>query len=107
MPDVHVVRNSVVIGSRLHEVLVVVSLKMMRMEPHAHMHGVELGWKAAAGRVGQKTALPCGRELGIRRLSCWGSAYRGGAAVARVQNAVFGTVAAWRARDFPLPKSRP
>ena len=51
MPAVHVVRNSVVIGSRLHAVIVVVGLRMMRLEPHTHMHGIELGWKAAIGRV--------------------------------------------------------
>ena len=50
-PDVHVVRNGVVIGSRLHAVIVVVGLRMMRLEPHTHMHGIELGWKAAIGRV--------------------------------------------------------
>ncbi len=51
MPYLHVMCDGVVIGSGLHEAIVVVGLKMMRLEPHTHMHGIELGGETAIGRV--------------------------------------------------------
>ena len=38
VPDVHVIGNDLVIGSRLHEAIVKVGLKMMCLEPHTHIH---------------------------------------------------------------------
>ena len=51
VPVLHVIGNGVVIGSRLHEAIVVVGLEMMRLEPHTHIHGVKLCGETAIGRV--------------------------------------------------------
>ena len=51
VPDAHVLCDRLVIGSRLHETIVVVGLKMMCLEPHTHIHGIELGGETAIGGV--------------------------------------------------------
>ena len=51
VPDVHVIGNDLVIGSRLHKAVVKVGLKMMCLEPHTHIHGIELGGETAIGGV--------------------------------------------------------
>ena len=51
MPDVHVVCDGIVIGSRLHEAVVIRDLEMMGLEPHTHIHRIGLGWKATVGRL--------------------------------------------------------
>jgi len=47
----HVICDGVVIGSGLHAAIGVVGLKMMRMEPHTHIHSIELGGETAIGGV--------------------------------------------------------
>ncbi len=62
VPDLHVMCNGVVIGSGLHEAIVVVGLKMMRTEPHTHIHGIELGGETAIEGTGPPSLVnspPC------------------------------------------------
>jgi hypothetical protein len=66
MPDVHVVCNGVVISSRQHEAIVLVGLEMMCLEPHVHIHTIELGWKATISGidvVAAENAYTCGYSI--------------------------------------------
>jgi hypothetical protein len=51
VPNVHVIGNGIVIGSRLPAAIVKVGLEMMCLEPHTHIHGVQLCGETAIGRV--------------------------------------------------------
>jgi len=51
VPDLHVVCDGIVIGSRLHEAVVIRGLEVMGLEPHTHIHRIGLGWKATVGRL--------------------------------------------------------
>jgi len=51
MLHLHVVCDRVVIGSRPHAAIVIGGREMVDLEPHTHVHGVELGREVAIGGV--------------------------------------------------------
>jgi hypothetical protein len=73
---VHVVCNGVVISSRQHEAIVLVGLEMMCLEPHVHIHTIELGWKATISGidvVAAENAYTCGYSIDSYPQECAGS----------------------------------